>query len=388
MKTSSASRKSRGMLLLAAASLLPGLALGAVPAQAAEKTYGYTDADASFVPLRALKQLPGVSVSWDAGKGTAEIVRDGSKAVLTIGNKEAVANGEKASLNRAPFLENGAAYVPLSFLSKQFGIGTERLVSANAVSLSLDGEKLRLPLVPRGAFSVARKPIVIESKTVKAAGRSFSVQAATVSLMDPRVDLEVAVAGGKAGRTEELAAMAKRGGAVLAVNGAFFDAYTDSSVKNPYGYLFNGGQMLYKSSGDKKTVVAFDSNMLTELLSGAEFEARYRDGGVDGAVQAGPRLLKDGVAAIDPKAEGFRDPKILTGGGSRSALGLTPDHKLIIVTTGGATIPQLAAVMKSLGAWQAMNLDGGASSGLYYDGKYLTRPGRLLSNALMVRLVK
>lgn len=31
-----------------------------------------------------------------------------------------------------------------------------------------------------------------------------------------------------------------------------------------------------------------------------------------------------------------------------------------------------------------MNLDGGASSGLYYSGKYLTAPGRSLSNCLVV----
>lgn len=78
-------------------------------------------------------------------------------------------------------------------------------------------------------------------------------------------------------------------------------------------------------------------------------------------------------------------PKILTGGGSRSALGITRDHKLILLTSGGATIPQLAEIMKQAGAYQAMNLDGGASSGLYYNGKYLTTPGRLISNALVVQ---
>lgn len=41
--------------------------------------------------------------------------------------------------------------------------------------------------------------------------------------------------------------------------------------------------------------------------------------------------------------------------------------------------------MKKAGAYQAMNLDGGASSGLYYNGKYLTTPGRKISNALVVK---
>lgn len=93
----------------------------------------------------------------------------------------------------------------------------------------------------------------------------------------------------------------------------------------------------------------------------------------------------NGKVSLNVAAEGFKDPKILTGGGARSALGLTRDHKLILLTTGGATIPQLAEMMKQAGAYQAMNLDGGASSGLYYNGKYLTSPGRQISNAIVAK---
>ena len=35
-----------------------------------------------------------------------------------------------------------------------------------------------------------------------------------------------------------------------------------------------------------------------------------------------------------------------------------------------------------------MNLDGGASSGLYYNGEYITRTGRQISNALIVSKMK
>ena len=44
----------------------------------------------------------------------------------------------------------------------------------------------------------------------------------------------------------------------------------------------------------------------------------------------------------------------------------------------------MAGVMKALGAYQAMNLDSGASSGLWVRGKYLSTPGRLISNALLM----
>ena len=41
--------------------------------------------------------------------------------------------------------------------------------------------------------------------------------------------------------------------------------------------------------------------------------------------------------------------------------------------------------MKNLGATDAMNFDGGASSGLYYKGKYITTPGRNIPVTLLVK---
>ena len=40
--------------------------------------------------------------------------------------------------------------------------------------------------------------------------------------------------------------------------------------------------------------------------------------------------------------------------------------------------------MKALGCRDAMNLDGGASSGLFHHDAYLTKPGRDIANALLV----
>lgn len=104
---------------------------------------------------------------------------------------------------------------------------------------------------------------------------------------------------------------------------------------------------------------------------------------VSEAVGAGPRLLRQGRAAVDAAGEGFLDPKILTSAGRRSAIGVTRNGDVLLVTVGGATVRQLAEVMRLLGAYDAMNLDGGASSGLYGSGAFLTHPGRPLSNVLV-----
>jgi len=101
------------------------------------------------------------------------------------------------------------------------------------------------------------------------------------------------------------------------------------------------------------------------------------------AVGAGPTLVKDGVVSADPVGEGFTEDKIVSLSYARSAIGVTAQGDILLVTTPEITVYQLAQIMKDLGAYNAMNLDGGASSGLYFKGEYLTKPGRDLSNALI-----
>ncbi|WP_219838528.1 phosphodiester glycosidase family protein [Paenibacillus sp. R14(2021)] len=101
------------------------------------------------------------------------------------------------------------------------------------------------------------------------------------------------------------------------------------------------------------------------------------------AVGAGPRLVTNGKVTLHPAAEGFRDPKILTGDGARSGIAIRKDGSILLATVPGATMKQWADIMVQLGAQQAMNLDGGASSGMLYEGRTVTVPGRELSNALL-----
>jgi len=110
----------------------------------------------------------------------------------------------------------------------------------------------------------------------------------------------------------------------------------------------------------------------------------WQQGVIDGALSAGPRLITNGKITVNPEAENYTTLKITEYSMARSALGLTKDNKLLMVTVSSAKIEDLATIMQKLGAYNAMNIDGGASSGLYYKGKLLTIPGRDLSNALVV----
>jgi hypothetical protein len=98
------------------------------------------------------------------------------------------------------------------------------------------------------------------------------------------------------------------------------------------------------------------------------------------AIGAGPRLLSQ----LTSEKEGFidrtkgRDALGSEQPNARTAIGITRDGSIILVmvaqkpsqpNNSGISLIQLAQLMKSLGASEAMNLDGGSSSSLYYNGK-------------------
>lgn len=99
---------------------------------------------------------------------------------------------------------------------------------------------------------------------------------------------------------------------------------------------------------------------------------------------AGPRLIDRGTVHVNPLAEGFREAKIVSLRQARSAVGFTDTGEVVLAAIDHATVAEAAEIMKVLGAVDAMNLDGGASSGLVCDGTYLVRPGRQVANALVL----
>lgn len=105
---------------------------------------------------------------------------------------------------------------------------------------------------------------------------------------------------------------------------------------------------------------------------------------IDTALGAGPKLLSNGDVDIDFNRDGFSSEKIKTLRSPRSFVGIYKDGRLVIGTTPRASIYELAQALKKAGLTHAMNLDGGASSGLFFNDKYISVPGRKISNALIV----
>ncbi len=144
------------------------------------------------------------------------------------------------------------------------------------------------------------------------------------------------------------------------------------------------GYLIHLRGNEKENVRLFPIGATVgyEVLRDAGTQSRQWSD-VGEAVGGGPRLLRDGIIDYHPLDEGFTEARILTDRGLRSAIGVARDGSVLLVTVGGVTARELCDVMLKLGAVQAMNLDGGSSTGLYANGQMLRRPGRLLSNALV-----
>ncbi|HOP51962.1 MAG: phosphodiester glycosidase family protein [Thermovirgaceae bacterium] len=100
--------------------------------------------------------------------------------------------------------------------------------------------------------------------------------------------------------------------------------------------------------------------------------------GLDHVLQAGPMLIKKGTRVFDP--EGF-SPRTLSVPHPRSFVGSDGEKVWFVVIDGrdpwhsnGATIVETAAVAERLGLVDALNLDGGGSSSIWWMGKIVTSP--------------
>lgn len=104
------------------------------------------------------------------------------------------------------------------------------------------------------------------------------------------------------------------------------------------------------------------------------------------AVCGTPRLVRNGVAKHEAELEGSTGRRFMQHNLARTALGTDRSGNKIIIATVepsqtsdgvmGASLKQMADVMKLLGAYQAMNLDGGGSTGMvvqddhvFFDGE-------------------
>ena len=203
------------------------------------------------------------------------------------------------------------------------------------------------------------------------------VKVITVDLNDPNVKISAVMARHGSGTSEPMVQMIKRSNPNVAVTGTFF------SLDNlqPIGDIVIDGSLIH--FGGMGTALCITPDNRANMVN-CQWGRHHNWNNYDFVVACGPRLLHNSRVVLDPGAERFRDRHMLARN-SRIAVGITPGNKIIFVMTReGIYLGRLAKVMQDLGAAEAMNLDAGTSTGFYYDGTTLARPGRKLTNMIVV----
>lgn len=180
-------------------------------------------------------------------------------------------------------------------------------------------------------------------------------------------------------RMAPVSTLAQRAGAILAIN-------ADDYAVHKYGVIVRNGQLLRTHDTTRnQLVVDKDGNMSVRVdRRGEDYKALGDQLIQQGALQAfefGPELVRDGQAvAFSPDFDVISTkPSRLE---PRTAIGqIGPLHYIIIVVDGrqpgyseGISLQDLQQLFVSYGAKTAMNLDGGGSSELWFQGQILNRP--------------
>lgn len=236
-------------------------------------------------------------------------------------------------------------------------------------------------LICSGAFSSSFAHVNDVSYGVQTINKK-NVQVVVVNANSRDLKFDVVVANDSPTCTgwENFNNIIKRTKPIAAINGNYFNAYTKNPNEiRPWGYVIKDGKQLNGGATYNKGgfAVMKDGKIIIDNENNIDIE------NVQTMVHAGPLLVKDSKIAYDPKNSGFTEEKINTQVSLRSAIGLKPDGKVIMVT-GVFKMTELADVMLKLGVKEATNLDGGASSALYAKNKYLTPAGRNLNTVLVV----
>ena len=209
-------------------------------------------------------------------------------------------------------------------------------------------------------------------------------------IYDPSdVSLAVSSKLGKMGQSVNT--LVKNNNALVGINGGGFedlDGWGNGSV--PYGAIIKDGQLIWNHSGGSGGLIGFTKDHKMYLTDKSPEEA-IKDGMMD-AVEFGPNLIVNGKVS-----------KIHGDGGwgiaPRTVIAQRKDGVvLFLVIEGripgysiGASMNDVIDILLRYKAYNAANLDGGASSTMSVEGKLYNRPsaggeygGRTVSNAWVV----
>lgn len=188
------------------------------------------------------------------------------------------------------------------------------------------------------------------------------------------------------GRGQTVTELCEANGAVLGVNASgFYDPEGKGRGNIPMGFVLSGGKYSGNALKGRYQTAGFDKE--DNFLAGYGLNLQeLRD-----AVQFYPIIVLNG--------EKNTDGSFGMGIQPRTVIGQTADKAvLLLVIDGrrvghslGTTVSECADILLRYGCWTAMNMDGGSSSSMSYNGRMITQTsssmeqGRYLPDAWVVK---
>lgn len=188
--------------------------------------------------------------------------------------------------------------------------------------------------------------------------------------------------------TKPLADYVAENVATIGIHGTYFcpPDYTNCAGKtNTFlGPVYNTAAGVMLNAGD---LPIHEGPMIAMATDGRyEFYHRTKDFNhsftLGAALANYPSLVENGTVIVESEARlAETNPTVKS---IRGGIGFN-DRFVYLVIVHSATVTDLAYVMQTLGATSALNLDGGGSAALWYDGAYTFGPGRSLPNAILFK---
>jgi len=197
----------------------------------------------------------------------------------------------------------------------------------------------------------------------------------------------------------------ERGENNLILYNSYFDATTGTNaygieyiVKNGYVTAINTANSPIPADGIVVSAHGTAKDALANIKVGDKMTISQDVGTPWNQAQqvlgVGPRLLSNGQVHVTSTEEQFGND-VAGGRAPRTAIGLLPNgHVLLAVVDGrqsssaGCTLAEMGALMKSFGATDAVNFDGGGSSEMVIGGAVINSPSdgteRRIGSALLV----
>lgn len=172
---------------------------------------------------------------------------------------------------------------------------------------------------------------------------------------------------------EKTSDMAKRVGAIAAINGGgFLDPNGKGNGGFPQGITIHNGQIITgANSNSSYEIIGVDKNGV--LIIGWFKLSSLKAMGMREAVSFGPQIIKNGKGLV--KGNGG------WGIAPRTAIAQKSDGTIIFLTIDGRQINSIGATLKEVqnllieeGAYNAANLDGGSSTTMFYQGQVVNTP--------------